>query len=532
MFGTTQAPGSSSSSSAFSSTDGTGFTSFSTSRSAQITNFASWVVPTTLSYESNFVTTNSTALDTTVISIYGTGSDRVAAASTVTTNALTSTFSTRPGTTTLTTGTNATGSYNFETALVVVGDASTEWLWKFTDENPTASFLTDCAESFSSSIFWPETTAIAISFDTYSNSNATTGTYSVPGNLATYTVETISDDPVTFTITSGDNFSRDTATTDDFSHTTDSFTFEAGIDSSTVRAISTHSYSTTTAQTIPVTLHTLYSVINGTSEATVLGTSQIIASTSLASAGFSYFASNSTATGATTNMVGQTINETDVSQINLLTFLFGGQNTFIAPAPFNGALLAPQKLHSTTTSYLDYGTNLNFDGGTVFYPFTVSVISNVAIPDPRNHSATDSDSHTWKYKWSFDSEGATLSYTNASTYLDGTDTSTDRTIGSGKFSATTISDTFVANGGSVLGGYQGISTAGESAYYPPRAARGTSIDFMGGTTSYQSVYTDSSSTTVSDSMIVETSLPAYQVFTVPTDSAVPAFTSFARNYGA
>lgn len=505
------------------SSGGTGNSGFATSVSASGTNILSTVVSTSTTRTSVITrtTTHSTSTSTTKYTVTGIGTNAHLAVTTGTTNAITSHTVTQSTVLTTTTSRSLTASVGIETGLVI--DARDRWAWAFTETSSVASpkFLSELATSFSTTVLWGITTAGAVAYAALPETSFIASTFTSPDARSTITYDQITDNGTsnaTFTI--GNNFSRDTTELEVVIYTTSSTTSTVGTLSSFLTGYTTTS---TTKTVISYETFTGYTMIDG--KELTMRSFRLFQTTSSAMILLEAYnaAGSSTAFHASSSSSQE---RTTVGKIGMQFLAYNDPNTYVQPVPPQG-FAAPQELRSTATH--GFGTNLTFNGTTVFYPRTASLLPGVIVPYPVNHSAQNTDSHTWSYSWSFDSSGATLYFSEMSTYLAGTKTSTSSTVSSGTFSTGAQTGDFVAMDGTVFGGYQAIKSMAETAYYPPRAVRGTSIGTNGGTTTYQSVFTAGTSATLKETMVVEMSMRAYRPVIAIVSAATPAFSTLLRN---
>lgn len=476
---------------------------------------------TTSTFEQTRVTTTMSDVDTTAVTITGAGTDATTAFTLTTTNAMTTVTETFGTTVTNTTGSVVTASHPIELGLVV--DARDVWGWRITDTSSSSlpRFITDIGESFDTTVLWAETTSGPVSYVTFGQSSTTTS-FTAPEAITTHTIDVVTDVLVTLTGASGDKFPRDTFTYEGISYSIESSTFTHGTAGQTIHAYASTSRSTTVLVYEPVTRH---SIVNG-QNVTLRDVEPVVMTSSYLTSAEVYLASSSsTAFNASMDF---TQERTTVKVLSLQPIGFTAPNTFIAPSPPPG-FAAPQELHATATH--GYGTNLSFGGGTIFYPATLELFQAVSVPNIAGPLAIDENGHTWSYQWAFDSTGATLSFSEMSTYLDGAETKTTATTGSGTFSLMgEQTDGYCIIGGSVLGGYQGFKAEEESGYMPPRAVRGSSIGTDGVATTFKSIFSVYDTIALRETIRVETDLPAIRPFMFEVDSMdEPFFTWFPRN---
>lgn len=506
-------------------------TTLSTTLSTFQTGFQTWAAQTSTSqtFTDGYVTTTNTTLNTSVMTVTGTGTDMALAVSFMTVSAMTSTVATSTETVSFTTLSTGTASEFIELGTVVV--APDVWAWKITRSTAgDPGFISDVGASFETSVFWPETSSGAVSY--YTGASTAISTFTNPGNVQTITMDYPDYNPATLTVTTGDKFSRDTTTIEDFTSTLASSSFTTGFESETFTAHAASSYTTTVQMFSAVTLHfygsdgSEYSVRNARPYTTT-------ASSLRPQTSFSYQGSGSTS-GTTISSSISYQNSSHLSQqrttirmINRLLVGFTDLNTYLCRIPPPG-FAAPQELHSDATH--GFGSNLTFGGGTIFYPNLAGIYRGVGVPYPVNGEAYDSDADmSWRYAWSHDTAGVTLSYTKMQTTLVGTDTSTLSTSSSGTFTPGVNTAQNVFAGGNILGGYGPISSASESAYFPPRAVAGTFIGTDGVTSSFKSIFTGTATSVLRGDMYVEQSLAALQVFVLTGNFPELPVRTFNRN---
>jgi len=472
-------------------------------------------------------TTTSTDVTTTHWTLGTTGTSFYPATETIFSTAITS----ATVTTNVTYGGESTATIGFdniaENGLALTVEHN-EWAWVYKPAgatNTAVSFFTDIADSFTATTLWNSLTTSAVSYHEYDGS-AVTSHFTFDGSPSTLSFEfLISTDAATSTITSGDNLPRDTTTTTVQAWTTSSDSVSVGA-SYEIDDYATMSVATTTTDYQQITLHSTYPF--GLSDAKITSLLSYITkvgTTSVAQAIPAYLAeatSSNYAMGVTQASTALITNSIALYQ------LFDANTAIEGVAPY-GVFLAPQYLKSDSNT--NFGTNLSFDGQTVLFPFTSGVYSNVLIPGfGGTVSTTGTDSHTWKYSWKTNSEGATLLYSHISSFLDGTATKTTATVSSGQFlTDSTLTDSFNADGGTVYGGFPADKTRGETVYFGRRAVIGTIIGLTGDSTTYKSIYSDGTVSTLSQTMIVENSTPAFVPVQAPGGGDAFQMAVYARN---
>lgn len=440
------------------------------------------------------------------------------------------------GSTTSTSETTTVGfdetSDEFETYMeqggVLVTEA-TDWVWSVTNFDSFAPYLiSDLANSLAETTFWPETVSYPISYvgveTGYQHASGT-----VPANTTTYSWELtiFGDESNPVTITSGESLARTTTTVNAGSIDTTSSQITGGSESYTTFGTHSETITTTAIGYDNYAQTTLYgngwfndstTELNALTSFTTTTTSKVMART--------YFSKTSSANSLGTSEMGLTMGETDLLTRNVSLFPFGGIGQGIVRVAPNGAFVSPSDLRSAGNPY-HFGTNLSFPGSVLPYNTLDNVFNNVQTPAPVAFTTTgDNTALTWRFAWTED----TLKITQSSTSLSGMHTVTHSTVTSGVFSPEGAdSSSYFAGGGQVFGGYPYISSAAETVFFPPRAVIGTSNDDGGGSTTYKTIETASSFTTISENLIVENPIPAYSVWTDVGGGGLPNVLVYPRN---
>ncbi len=191
------------------------------------------------------------------------------------------------------------------------------------------------------------------------------------------------------------------------------------------------------------------------------------------------------------------------------------------------ALASPQSFRAGG-ALANAGTNLSFHGGSIYYPFSVSVSQNVVIPLPSNTAAYDTSGQMfYSYSWSFASagNGATLKYTSRAS------STTQITTGEGIFTENSTADVYLQQGNSWVGGY---TPAGgdESATYYPGAFIITHISDGSISETYSTVRSDRETFAAQGDLYNEQQSPASitvaRIFNVSAESAAE-YATYVRN---
>jgi hypothetical protein len=404
---------------------------------------------------------------------------------------------------------------------------SFDWLWSFNSLGTTNfnySLLTSIASSFTQETFWPlYSTSIApyvgtdtetIAADTFSYAN---GTF----NLEFLTAASTS----TISITSGSNFPRDTYSTTVSVWTTSSSSSSYG-GTYAIEDYATFAVIQSTLIPTPATVFATYPF--GLSDAlttSLLSTVNVSTTTTTAQAASVFITEEDE--GITE--VG-TVEQTVLINLGPVFSALSNLNTYFEEIPAIGAFLAPQQLKSDSNS--SFCGNLSFGGGgTLFYPFSSGVYPNAAVPGfGASASTTGTNAHTYKYNWATNTAGATLLYSDITSFASGTATLTAlSTVLSGQFSTSSdVGGDYVTNPGSVFGGFA-YNENPATAILPIRAVFGTSIDTDGSSSTYQSVFTESTSSTLSDALLIESTAAAYFAYQGPDGPAGMPVVAFPRN---
>ncbi|MDR3401115.1 MAG: hypothetical protein P4L99_01350 [Chthoniobacter sp.] len=488
------------------------FTS-STSFTSNISESFGTTAPT--GYTSTRATTANYDTTTSYWTVSGAGSTNSLTTSSKSTNVLSVTGMSYSSTSVANVSTSSTYATYIEFGAFI--SAESEWLWKPLGPNASPHFVSDFAFSFVESSFWPEVISVEATFASV-DSDASSSTMEIAAASSSISYQILfNSTTLESTITSGDSFSRTTRTVEVPLWTTSSAGLTIGNEAETITAASTASVSTTTASSFPITYTVLYPYgFFNSSTSEIAGFDSRITTTTQYSIvpgyidSFSSTSSFGTDGGGATNEGGATQNITEISYRNYAFIGFGGLPNGITPvAPF-GAFVAPSDLRSDGNPY-NFGSNLSFEGGEVPFPFGAvkNVFSNAQTPFPVATSTTGTNSHTWLFSWYSD----TMKVTEQSTSLSGTHTVTHSTVTSGTFSAFGDISSYYADAGTVFGGFPFIESAADSVIFPARAVIGTSISINGDSTTYRSLAMSSSTTELSETVVVENQIPAFYVYT-------------------
>lgn len=392
--------------------------------------------------------------------------------------------------------------------------ADTDWFWVVQNTNLTPQFLTDIALSTDALTIFPVAVTLPQNVLSVDDSGAFTAAFSIDAATTSLTYQvlvSITTDISTYP--SGDSISFIPATTSIPVWTTDTASTIFGNDSALVTGVSTSSFALGTwiADTYNATVTYPYGLNTSTTELVQL--TSFFATTTAYNIVGGYLVSSSDSSSDTNgeegySEMGQTQEGADISYLGYNVIAWGGGAQAICPIAPQNAFVAPSDLRSENNPY-NFADNLIFGTTRIPYGSLASVVTNAATPCPVAFTTTGTDAHSFSYSWFRD----TLRYTEWITYTAGTSTVTDRTQSSGVFDSSSPMDAYYADGGTVYGGFPAIPTAADSVYFTPRAVMGTSISTNGASTTYRNLVTDTDYSEISETAIVEQSVPAFIAYT-------------------
>ncbi len=437
---------------------------------------------------------------------------------------------------------------------VVASTEETDWLWTHTAGLLTAItapdlstwHLTDIASSVSeSTVLWPVWLTASVPFYTYATAPTASSTV---GTIQTFTLESLTD--------TGDS----DATVVDFASSKwpwreDEVTFTAWTITGSTTTIGSETIlvgSTVTKLAWASPYVSCQEVGTSDQSASVTGTTHLLSTSRIwttsekSYALLQYLRSSSTSDSGAAGAGASTILQaygasqamTTLDQIAFDAHQFSYESLSNRLTNFNPlhteiVFVSPQSLDSDAGTAA--GTNLEFAGGSVFYPFSASVRENLAVAVPYDTTAYDpASSISYTYRWSIapDGTGATLSLTKMDS--DETPTATSGVfdeVGAG-------SAVGVEQGGRVVGGFLPAIGA-ESATFYPGLFWVTSIAPGGGSTTTFTTRTGRETSALEAGMVVDSLVPAsitaaHTFFSTGTDhldfnSARDMSTGFLRN---
>jgi len=401
--------------------------------------------------------------------------------------------------------------------------ADTDWLWQITNYDLGPHVISDFCASFEATTYWPVATSLTRAYAIYPDDSATSSTTSIAGNTSSFSYQYLYPVDTSLltaetVLTSGESLSRDTYSTSYSVWSTSSDSSLFGVNDQTITAISTAEISITTMIPFTYEVTALYPVGISNSSSTVLNSITTSLGTTTS---FSILPAYLPSFGDEGEVGGVTLQATDISYVNVSIIPFGGAGGEISPIGAYGAFIAPTALHSTAHP-LTFAANLSLGGTQVPYPSFASAAINGAVPFPSATSTTGTDGISWLFSWTSD----TVKFTQQSSYSGGTHTLLTKTISSGAFSTDSDASTYLTQRGITFGGFPAIASEAATVFYPPRAVLGTINSFGGGSTTYKTLETNTSSAELSETVIVETTRQAYYVYTYLASSAQDASFSF------
>ena len=409
--------------------------------------------------------------------------------------------------------------------------------WKF-DNSPGSNpvFVSDAARSFNISTFWPEYDASALFIVTKGSPTQTKITKSIED--ATSQVNSIFYTPNTsvtssYTIVSGEFFPKNTTTISynpiisetnnitigEYGNTYEGWGFNNGIIANSKQATYKYTSLIETNRFLDKTTVSLRGI------ASRWDTKQREVAAYEPSPGGvdpQFTAANSDSTYASIfQIVGTTTYNTRVPSIFPVENGLKLINIFEA-AP-NLVFVEPQQL-TISNKQFTYGTNLSFDGGTIFYPLTGKILDNVYVPILSNYSTTDTKSQTWKYSYSDHTGKISFTCYSAAKKIASSGQGRFRLMGN-------INSQFYSQGGTVYGGFNSyIPVLDETVYFNTQAIKGTSFNTNGQSSTFNGLRAPTnqiSQSVWSKDINIELTTPAV---TLVGNNGVLQYTSFSRNY--